>query len=507
MQLGMNKAAIERHLEQIRILEGDLAERDLVAKSHLEHIRTIEEELAEARRVTQAHLDHIRQLEAEVSRGQHTAAAQVEHAMLLEQELTRTRESFQQHATVLDRELEATRGTVAAQLEHIRRLEHQVDEGRRTAAAQLEHIRTLEGDVDEGRKAVAAQIEHIRTLEGEVDDGRRTIAAHLQHIRTLQSEIQELRSSLDKQAIRVDALLEERARSTSEADRLRATNEVLTAGIVGRLSLLQYTLQEQVRAGPRDAGARPSEASAREVRRLYLDLLEGSLTGTLFDDAPISPWSSGFDENVRLIGRDWPSRAQTMIGTVRMRNIRHLAETVLDESIPGDFIETGVWRGGACIYLRGILAAYGCSDRTVWVADSFCGLPPPDTEHYPADEGDRHHEVQELAVSADEVRRNFERYGLLDAQVSFLEGWFKDTLPTAPVEKLALIRLDGDMYESTIQALDALYHKLSTGGFVIVDDYILEPCRIAVDEFRASHRIAATLEPVDGAAVFWRKEA
>ena len=91
--------------------------------------------------------------------------------------------------------------------------------------------------------------------------------------------------------------------------------------------------------------------------------------------------------------------------------------------------------------------------------------------------GDQHATYDELRVSADQVRDNFGRYGLLSEQVVLLEGWFKDTLPTAPIEKLALLRLDGDMYESTIQTLDALYDKVSRGGFIIIDDYILEPLR------------------------------
>ncbi|PIT05984.1 macrocin-O-methyltransferase [Bradyrhizobium nitroreducens] len=248
-----------------------------------------------------------------------------------------------------------------------------------------------------------------------------------------------------------------------------------------------------------------SESGVAE-RRAYLDLLESALVGMLIDDPAASPWSGGkFDPDIRTIGRDWPQHALTMIGTVRMRNLRHLLETVIEEGIPGDVIETGVWRGGACIYMRGILSAHHINDRSVWVADSFRGLPLPDEATFPADRGDAHHTFGQLAVPLDEVKRNFERYGLLDDQVRFLEGWFKDTLPWAPIERLALLRLDGDMYESTIQALEALYIKLSPGGVVIVDDYILEPCRKAVEDFRARYEITAALEPVDGAAVFWRK--
>jgi O-methyltransferase len=238
---------------------------------------------------------------------------------------------------------------------------------------------------------------------------------------------------------------------------------------------------------------------------LYLDLLEASLTGTLYADASQSPWAKDvYDPARRTVGRDWPAQAETMIGTARMRNLRTLTQRALDENIPGDLIETGVWRGGACIYMRGILAAAGDRRRRVFVADSFCGLPPPDEAAYPADAGDPHHTFPQLAISREAVEANFRRYGLMDEQVVFLEGWFKDTLPTAPIDQLAVLRLDGDMYESTMDALNALYAKVSPGGFVIVDDYVLKACAAAVEDFRGRQGISAPLHEVDGAAVWWQ---
>jgi O-methyltransferase/8-demethyl-8-(2,3-dimethoxy-alpha-L-rhamnosyl)tetracenomycin-C 4'-O-methyltransferase len=243
--------------------------------------------------------------------------------------------------------------------------------------------------------------------------------------------------------------------------------------------------------------------SVLKLRNKYLNLLEASLTGTLHGDPPIDGWSGGvYDSTRRLLGRDWPGLAQTMIGAARMRNLRHLCETVIINDIPGDFIETGVWRGGACIYMRGILDAHGDARRRVFVADSFRGLPSPDPS-YAADAGDAHHTYGQLAISRQDVEENFRRYRLLDERVVFLEGWFKDTLATAPIERLAVLRLDGDMYESTIQALDALYHKVSRGGFVIVDDYVLEPCAQAASDFRARHGITAPLLPIDGTGAWW----
>jgi hypothetical protein len=194
-----------------------------------------------------------------------------------------------------------------------------------------------------------------------------------------------------------------------------------------------------------------------------------------------------------------------MIGTKRLANIRACAETVLRENVEGDFIETGVWRGGACIFMRAILAAYGVKNRKVFVADSFEGLPPPDNVHFPADMTDQHYRYEFLKVPLGNVKYNFERYGLLDDQVVFLKGYFADTLPTAEITKLALLRLDGDMYGSTMEALVNLYPKLQHGGFCIVDDFELAGARQAVKDYRAAETIQSPITAIDQSSVFWRK--
>ena len=122
----------------------------------------------------------------------------------------------------------------------------------------------------------------------------------------------------------------------------------------------------------------------------------------------------------------------------------------------------------------GFLDAWGDRTRTVWAADSFAGLPAPDAA-FPADADSTLHKLKPLAVSRSEVEQNFALYGLLDEQVAFLEGWFKDTLPTVRDRTWSVIRLDGDMYESTLEALENLYPGLASGGFCIVDDYSFEP--------------------------------
>ncbi len=251
---------------------------------------------------------------------------------------------------------------------------------------------------------------------------------------------------------------------------------------------------------------------------LYLDLLKKTLSFSLWPEPPVPlrlfnygrpPWKRAIVSEVsskeREEGRGWPVYADTMIGLRRLENLQHCMETVLRDGVEGDFIETGVWRGGACIFMRGLLAAYGVSDRRVFVADSFQGLPRPNATEYPVDAGDSHHVHEFLAVSEADVRRNFERYDLLDSQVVFLGGWFQDTLPNADIQRLAVLRLDGDMYQSTMDAIRALYPKLSPGGFCIVDDYALVGCRKATDDYRQENRIDAEMVRIDFTAHYWRK--
>ena len=194
-----------------------------------------------------------------------------------------------------------------------------------------------------------------------------------------------------------------------------------------------------------------------------------------------------------------------MIGLKRLDNLQTCIENVLRDDIPGDLIETGVWRGGAIIFMRAVLRAYDIRDRKVWAADSFEGLPPPDPQRYPADRGDPHHTLKFLSVAVEKVKENVAKYDLLDDQIQFLKGWFKDTLPGAPIKQLAVMRLDGDMYESTMDALVSLYPRLSPGGYVIIDDYALQSCRRAVEDFRSDNAITDEIREIDQTAVYWQR--
>jgi O-methyltransferase len=265
---------------------------------------------------------------------------------------------------------------------------------------------------------------------------------------------------------------------------------------------LRVTIRGKRRQAARHA---TSTASARD---LYVDLLIRSVVDGIYGDPMPGPWRVGnkFDRGERAPGTLGPTIAHTMVGVDRLNNLRDLTQCALDEAIPGDFIETGVWRGGCCILMRGILAANGVRDRKVYVADSFRGVPPPKPDLYPADRGDTLHGHLELAVALDVVKANFDRYGLLDDQVVFVEGFFCDTLSSLQCSPLALLRLDGDLYESTDLALRHLYPKLSSGGFIIIDDFGIAPaCRQAVHDYRAQHGIDVTIHTIDRSGVWWRK--
>jgi hypothetical protein len=246
-----------------------------------------------------------------------------------------------------------------------------------------------------------------------------------------------------------------------------------------------------------------------DARTLYLDLLKRCLINFIYQDRGrmFEGDTRSFDLRQRSEGMDWPENAHTMIGLKRLDALHACVEDVLARGVPGDLVETGVWRGGACILMRGVLAAHGVRDRVVWAADSFQGLPPPDAARYPQDAGLYFAHRGELAVSLEEVQENFRRYGLLDDQVRFLKGWFRDTLPAAPIERLAVLRLDGDLYESTMDGLTHLYPKLEQGGFLIVDDYGDVPaCRQAVADYRAAHGITEEIVAIDWSGALWRKE-
>lgn len=196
----------------------------------------------------------------------------------------------------------------------------------------------------------------------------------------------------------------------------------------------------------------------------------------------------------------------TLIPLIGLENIEFVLRDIKENEIKGDFVETGVWQGGACIYARAVMNELKL-EGNVYVCDSFVGLPKPDIKNFPQDEGDVHSQIDVLKVSLETVTDNFLRYDLLDG-VKFVKGWFKDTMPVLKneIKSIAVLRLDGDMYESTVEVLDNLYDLVPVGGFIIIDDYCLTRCKIAVDEFFIKKGIKSTFNRIDQCIHYWKKE-
>jgi hypothetical protein len=247
-----------------------------------------------------------------------------------------------------------------------------------------------------------------------------------------------------------------------------------------------------------DAAVLRAATCVPAVVDLYLDLLANTLCGIPQGDNHLGR---------RFFGLDVPdenSGVYSMIGVPRMRNIRALIEKALEEDIPGDVMECGVWRGGATVFMRGVLAAHGIHDRNVWVADAFAGLPAANPDQ-PLDVAEWGRRKGFFRATQDEVVAAFTTFGLLDERVRFVLGWFQDSLPTAPIEQLAVLRIDADLYDSTASVLRNLYAKVAPGGFIIVDDYYFASCRQAVSDFLAEHDPDVEIHFADWTAVWWRK--
>lgn len=259
---------------------------------------------------------------------------------------------------------------------------------------------------------------------------------------------------------------------------------------------------------PRTPGPAPD---AEHLRAAYLGLLKlalcdlaGSSTTSvseMLDGSVASRELRGEHRRLRSAGLDWPLHGLTMVGLNRLDDLQECVETVVADGVAGDVIEAGTWRGGASILMRATLDSLGATDRTVHVADSFQG--------FPAAVGLESAVAAFFAVTADEVRESFARFGL-DQGVEIIPGFFADTLTALADRHWAVVRLDADQYEATRTALEALYPQLSVGGYLIVDDYGVmadQECRRAIDEFRAAHGITEPLEQVDWTCVRWRRES
>jgi O-methyltransferase len=251
-------------------------------------------------------------------------------------------------------------------------------------------------------------------------------------------------------------------------------------------------------------------ADAEALRQAYLGLLKlavcdlvGPTTESLTpapDGTVVSQVLEGGWKRIRSAGLDWPRYGLTMVGLARLDDLQACVEAVAAEGIEGDVIEAGSWRGGAALLARATLDSLG-DDREVVVADSFAGFRA-------AEEGDSDlTRFEHLIASEEEVRDSFARLGL-DRGVTFLPGFFDETLPGLAGRRWSLVRLDGDTYEATRLGLDCLYDGLSPGGFLVLDDYgSFQGAKQATDDFRAERGITEPLERIDYTGARWRRTA
>jgi O-methyltransferase len=273
------------------------------------------------------------------------------------------------------------------------------------------------------------------------------------------------------------------------------------------------TSAREIRATRPRPGPDAARAAYLELLKLCLCDLAGvgteSVYRTFEDESRIySRELSEEQMHYRVSGRDWPLHALTMLGLQRLDDLQTCVESVVEDGVEGDLIEAGIWRGGASILIRATLDSLGADERTLWLADSFDGFPPPDPEGFPEDGGgDDLSRIGFLAAPLEQVRAHFARFGC-EQGVEFVPGFFNETMPRLRGRRWSLIRLDGDTYESTWLALECLYPDLSPGGYLIVDDFqFVSECQKAVDDFRRHHGIAEPLQEVDWSCVRWRRES
>ena len=256
-------------------------------------------------------------------------------------------------------------------------------------------------------------------------------------------------------------------------------------------------------------------SSLERARSAYVEMIKCMVSGTVYlgSELSIKPALGvprvqvlgPLDTTLRQNGDDWTYLGDTMTGWARIDNVHKLLKDVFDHNIPGDYIETGVWRGGSSMFARAVMHAYGQAHRKSYVCDSFAGLPPSARNLDNLDKG--WDGTPYLEVHQDIVVDGFEKYSMLDENVFFVKGFFNDTMPHVRplVDSFSVMRLDGDMYESTVDVLYHLYDKLSVGGYVIMDDWDGFPSKTACLDFFATHGISPQVIKIDTLSAYWQK--
>ncbi len=173
--------------------------------------------------------------------------------------------------------------------------------------------------------------------------------------------------------------------------------------------------------------------------------------------------------------------AQSMLGEYpTLTATFELAKSLIDREVPGDFVEAGVYAGAECAVMAKAMMVTGATGRRVHLFDSFQGMPhcgPEDLEFIEANK-----QPGEARCSLAGVQTNMRRWGIPESLLVYHPGWFQQTLPCDDPAVIALLRMDGDLYESTKPCMAHLYPKLSVGGWAILDDYPLSGARKAMHE-------------------------
>ena len=200
----------------------------------------------------------------------------------------------------------------------------------------------------------------------------------------------------------------------------------------------------------------PAQPPPRSLADAYLEVVENGVTGTLYDTPNLLPQWPGYNETLRMRGNDWPEPGHTMVGHLRLRQVRDALRSVVSGGVEGDFVELGTWRGGVCIMARAVMVSLGvAAHRTVHLFDAYAPLKEYGPFSY------------YLETNVDKVRHYFSRYGLLDEGVVFHKGLFMNTVPQFRKERLsgarggdpalarriAVLRVDGNFYDSYADAL------------------------------------------------------
>lgn len=239
-----------------------------------------------------------------------------------------------------------------------------------------------------------------------------------------------------------------------------------------------------------------------DLEEKYLHLVEMAVTGSLIDEAGRCNGGEGgcalnklapYDKSLRELGNDWPPFGHTMVGHVRLHNIRFALQDVIDHNVSGDFAELGVWRGGTCIYAKALFDIKGQASRRVHVFDAF--------EKIPGYGGNSDF----LMNSEADVKHNFDKYQVFDDHVHFYKGLFKDTVPSFQGQ-LAVLRIDSNFYDSYQDALYYLYPKVPVGGIVIFDDVMSHAAVMQCwKDFKNDQGLPEDLTRIDHHSAWFRK--